>query len=422
MSLPNHNRETLLSAALDGELTAQEQADFDREIAADASFAHEFDELQTLRTDLQSCFSELRKQKLSPGAADRIVAAAIAESPRSGISRPPVSPAALDDGSDKLNGSTRIQWIAATLALAASMLIAVTLWNRDETNVPPRNSFAKLDAESKPSVADRVPTDRNTAPDIASSLEPRTPDVVAIAANQPKVTTDLESAEEPTVAPKVMGIKPNGPAVSDSNSIASSSPKSEASSIDRQPLNVVLVLSVELTQAGRDQLALQEALRSTDIRLGENSVMGNDVVSHLQSANVIDSTNAETTNGAKLFFIEASAKRIDRFMNHLMSNPDLFASVGLGLATEPPLLAAVGELREFDPTKIRQDGNVGIARDIVSADRRSLSIDSQYPFIPLSSDVVDSGILQSSMAPAGSSDASESAVEDFPSQLLLLVK
>jgi hypothetical protein len=187
---------------------------------------------------------------------------------------------------------------------------------------------------------------------------------------------------------------------------------------------VVLVLSVELTSAGREQLALQEALRSADIRLGGESVMGDDVVSHLRNANVIGGDESASGHSAQLFLIEASAKRIDRLVNHLMSNADSFASVGLSLATEPPLLAAVGELREFDPTKIRQGNEVGIARDIVTGDRRSLSIDPEYPFVPLSSDLVDSGMLQATLAPESNigTDSSASVVEDFPSQLLLLVK
>jgi len=149
--------------------------------------------------------------------------------------------------------------------------------------------------------------------------------------------------------------------------------------------------------------------------------MGSEVVSHLQDANIIDTATLDGNAVAKLFLVEASAKRIDHLMSYLMSDPQSFGTVGLSLATQPPLLASVGDLRDIDPTKVRQSQPISVARGIVAADQRSISIDPSYVFIPLSREMVDAGLMNAA-APANSVSASAGNADDFPSQLLLLVK
>lgn len=120
---------------------------------------------------------------------------------------------------------------------------------------------------------------------------------------------------------------------------------------------------------------------------------------------------------AKIYFIEASAKQIDRLITRLMTSPQAVASVGMSLAMEPPLLAAVSDLREIDPTKIRQEARVGFARDIRAEGDQAISFDSKS-FAPWASDIAVSDFLQTQV-PADDAPASG---DDTPAQLLLIVK
>lgn len=408
MPLPTPDREMLLSAALDGELSVQEQAEFDRLLVADSTFAEEFQSLQSLRSDLRLGLAELRWHALPVGATERIVAAAMASGLSSGAaSVTPVQP---------LTRSDRGKW-AAVFVLAASMMIAVTIWSRQT----PTSSIARV--EPQPPVETITDHDTNRPPDGEPPTQAAVVDVESIASE----------AVEDRSQPKVMSIKPvpksaqaqeplaQAVATSDvaretemDTTIASGSP-------ERARLKVVLLLAVELTQQGRDQLALQEALRATDIRLGQESVMGSEVVTHLQQANVIDSVAGSDPISGKLYFIEASAKRIDRLMTYLMSNQESFAAVGLSLADNPPLLAAVSDLREIDPTNVRQSGDIGRARDLVAADGKALAVDPAHLFLPLDRDTVDSGLLRAANSDPNP-NGSANVVDDFPSQLLLFVK
>jgi hypothetical protein len=205
-------------------------------------------------------------------------------------------------------------------------------------------------------------------------------------------------------------------ATTPSNDSVLSDDAAASDGVKREPLNVVLVLAVELTAQGKETSALQEALAAAEIRLNKDSVMGSKVVTHLEEASVISA--ASEGSDAKLYFIEASAKRIDRFMTHLMSTPESFASVGLSLATDPPLLAAVGDLREIDPTKVRQEPFAGFAKGLVGRQGQPFRLDPEHVFSPLDRQTVESGALRASpdfTSPSVNAD-------DFPSQLLLLVK
>ena len=430
MSLQNTNREMLLSAALDGELSVHEQAEFDRALAADPTFASEYEELQSLRTEVKAAFAGLREQKLSPDFVSRVAAAAYAqaESARGGRLTPSttVTPRSTGGGA----GHDRASWlrVGVALALAASMLLAFGFWNRDPVALK-QGQPVELNEETDDSSTGKLPDSTmgllaETKPslDKPQSGEPSNEEL----SNKEPGNDELANQEPP----KVMGIKPlpeveqvDAPGTSDmiaattpTDGAAASDDAAAGDNVKREPLSVVLVLAVELTAQGQQTSALQEALAAAEIRLNKDSVMGSEVVTHLQDASVISA--ADEGSDAKLYFIEASAKRIDRFMTHLMSTPDSFASVGLSLATDPPLLAAVGDLREIDPTKVRQEPNAGFAKGLVGRQGQPLRLDPEHVFLPLDRQTVESGALR---APSDFTSPSVNA-DDFPSQLLLLVK
>jgi len=439
MSSANNNREMLLSAALDGELSVNEKLEFDRLISNDPTFASEFEELQALRADLRLCFSDLRSQTLPPGATQRIVAASMAEADRS---REATQPVTHQTNAGPFSRSAKTRWVATVLALAASVLVVIGVWSREKTQaITTPSLLAQLEPENS-DVAQPFESEKLSTPQVA---EAPTPELAASVPAEPRsepkpvpkpMAEDVESiaATVPTTPesrPKTMGIKPDALATADAKPKehvgepeASVDPRKPA--VKRVPLAVVLMFSVELTQSGRDADALDEVLAATGIRLDKESAIGADVVSKLTTANVIKTAvGAENSVASKLYFIEASAKQLDRFMTSVLSDSRSFGTVGMSLVDEPPVLVAVGNLREIDPTKVRQEAPAGFARGLVAADGATWSINPTFAFAPLTrDDVADSGGMQLAMpADIGlDPNGSASTGEDFPAQLLLLVK
>ena len=398
MPSSNTDREMLLSAALDGELNVQEQAEFDRLIGLDPTFAGEFEELKTLRNDLRLCFAELRNQSLPVGATQRMVAAAIGT----------VGCLASTADESSLPRPAKAKWLIPALALAASVLIGFGLWTRDQmqgSNTP--NLIAQVEPEKPFSSLSQTDLSQGTPAESAVIPVEETGSRPKVMGITPMPNHSITARDVAAVDNALMIDKPGLSQAPEPALVAQADePKAQ-----REPLSVVLVLSITLTQAGRDELALQAALRATDIHLGKDSIMGANVVSHLQTAKVIDTAiAAESPTSAKLYFIEASGKRIDRLFSIVMSDHRSFESVGLGLATEPPLLAAVGDLREIDATKIRQDDSPGFARGLVAADGKSVFVDPGYPLMPLTSETGGVNLDQLNTG------------DDFPAQLLLFVQ
>jgi len=250
------------------------------------------------------------------------------------------------------------------------------------------------------------------------------------------MASDVESiaATVPTASdsrPKVMGIKPDSLATIDSKLTRQTAEPAMAADtikpdVKLAPLAVVLMFSIELTPSGRDADALDEVLAATGIRLDKESAIGADVVLQLKTASVIKpSAEAEGSVASKLYFIEASAKQLDRFMTSVLSDSRSFGTVGMSLVDEPPVLVAVGDLREIDPTKVRQQTPAGFARGLMASDGAAWSVNPTFAFAPLTrEDVLDSGVMQLAK-PADTGidpNGSASTGEDFPAQLLLLVK
>ncbi len=407
MSLPNIDREMLLSGALDGTLSGPEQTEFDRLVTTDLSFAEEFRQWQQIQRELVAGLAPARAQRMSLASTNRIVAAAFENAQ---AVQNPVSPIA------STTRRRRSGWIAAAVALAASVMAIASLWNREPARpLGIADSFAIVDGNENAPHESAIPLER-----VADAAPVQPLDIIDL----PSPESLAESASV-TDKPTVMGIKPSpadAPIKPAEPMIAATDIIPPVDASDRQPLSVLLVLAVELSQSGRELGALQEALRVADIRLGKESVVSASVASELRAAVAVEAATGPADSATRLLFIEASAKRLDRLMIHMMSKPDDFVSVGLSLVTQPPLLVAASELREIDPTKVRQEVPFGTARDLVFADGRSLFVDNDN-FIPLDQESVESGLVSATSAPpAGGEAESTAAADDFPSQLLLLVK
>jgi len=225
MSLPNTERELLLSTALDGELTADEQAAFDSELAIDPALADELRELRSLRSDLRLSFASLTNQPLSGDAAARIMAAVNAthhEQQTSQLNRLPLVP------------HRSAKWVVVVTALAASVAFVVAIGNRDQNKpLDGVNALAIVPVETAP----KDDIERKADQQQASS-----PGTDAIASLTPLLVEPKRDAVAP---PRTMGMKGVASDAAVAANVRAPIPLNAKLADDRSPLNVVLVVSVE---------------------------------------------------------------------------------------------------------------------------------------------------------------------------------
>src|SRR5262245_34980893 len=126
----NRPQDELLSAYLDGELTAEERAHVEQQLADSAELRQLLDELRSLRSGLEL----LPRYKLEADFAERVLRKAersmLSEPPIGGEANVPVMPAAERPagrrpatGSWNIGGARRWGWAAA--AIAAGVLIMI---------------------------------------------------------------------------------------------------------------------------------------------------------------------------------------------------------------------------------------------------------------------------------------------------------
>jgi|GEM_PF-1333687 len=440
MPLSKSEQELLLSGSLDDALSPDEQALLDQWFQEDPSALRQREELAEVRNQLRAALSPLRQTKLDSRFAERVIEAAIEQAQRENLAaeHPLVRLADQPAGSSRpaatgrsSRGSTW-RWVAAAVALAASLLLVFYL-GRQPDRVPAvgPQELAQADPNEPHSTApvvERLAVNENAA----SPVDPSDP----AAAQMQGAGVDSEPAAAPSLAGRLQQpLGPGSPSSAASTSersnfepsIAASSPMlaeaapsvsvpaaaGDASTPQRVPLVAVLVVSVELTQAGRDSLAMLQALRAADIQLGPAALVEEQVVAQLQQSQVIGAADGES--GAKLYYIEAPAKQLDRFLLRLMADRDSFAAFGFSIADSPGLLASVADWQQVDLTALRHADTQGLARDLVSADGTPLAVDEGPAFIPMPREMGTAGLL-------GTMDAQSSGGQDVDSQILLLIR
>lgn len=427
MPLSESEKELLLSASLDGALSPEEQTLLDQWFQEDPSALRQYEELAEARARLRAALGPLRQAKLGEQFAQRVVDAAIQQAQAENLasSHPLVRLADQAASTERAGSVPRWRWAAVAVALAASLLLAIYLARspqgvpigpqdlaQTETNDPlaPAPAIEQLAVDDRAANGNTAP-----APDPAATDgqgrggEPVDPALMAGKSGTPSTSPSTGlgrepmAAEPPAAAPLLADAPP-----------AVTAPRNDAAdgSAQRVPLLAVLVVSVELTPAGRESLALRQALREADIQLGPAGAVEEQVVAQLRESQVLE--ESDEADSAQLYYIEAPAKQLDRFLLRLMAEKDSFASFAFSIVDNPGLLASVDDWRQVDPTTLRHADRQGLARDLVFADGTPLGIDPGPAFIPMSREMDTAGLL----VPSG--DASSS--EDVPSQILLLIR
>lgn len=425
MSLPESEKELLLSASIDDALSPEEQEVLDRWFREDPAAGKRRDEMAALVTSVREAYRPLRQgiavhKPLGREFADSIVDSAIAEAVSEKL--PPSHPLVRIGRGQRVNRGSAVipaaTWsrFAAIAGLAASIIGGVFFATRGGKNDGPAGSLALLDpatvierpveiVQPSPSLelADWIAADPvDTADRVAADLQPMRS--VPLAEAPAGLPSAADIAEPATAAEKVV--------VDDAFQLAA-----------------VMIVSVELTEAGRQSLALLAALRAADIRIGANGVVSDQVVSGLQQSAVVQASPDDQS--AKLYFVEASARQIDQFLMKVMADKDSFASIGLSIADDPPLLASIGRWRPGDAERDASQNPVGqrlaadakpvsVARDLVLSDGKPLAIDRGPAVIPMDRTTGTAGLMLP--APANPDSTSTTAAKSFSSQLLLLVR
>lgn len=433
MSSPESERELWLSASLDGELNAQEQAQLEQWLREDPSLAQRRDAMSQQRAELRQALAGVRGKKLDRDFADRVVQAAILQAEATGLdSGHPLIRLARSEKADTWveageGAVVRPRWRAAVaVALAASLLLAL-YFSRGSVEGP-------VGSDTSPQVA------RNPLPEMA----PADPDGGAVAGNgglgllavpDPSAVAADRSAQ--ATGPMVdAASRPVEPAPRVSEPIAATPPRESTSPRGPEagrvkpavanPLKAVMVVAIEMTPEGQASMALIEALRAERIRIAADGLLPSDVIGKLAGAGMI--RPSQDGEGGKLYFVQASSRQLDRFVTRLMADQQSFATFGLGIATDPQVLASVNALA-VEPstagaavdgnapvggTTNGADGSNAFARDLVSANGQPLRIERGQAFVP-----VDRGTgLSGWLTPAQPSPQAD----DFRSQVLLLVR
>ena len=440
MSLPESEKELLLSASIDGALSPEEQEVLDRWFREDPAAVKRHDEMASLVTSVRAAYRPLRRgaasqKSLGREFADAIVDRAIAEAAAENLSsshplvrigrthqddiRPAVVPAAT--------------WsrFAAIAGLAASIIGGVFVASRGGVQEGPFGLLAQVDpAIVNERSVEIVQPQASPIAKPADSIAAAPVDSADIAAADLKPMRPAPAANAPSGLPLAAEIagRTTPPSLRVEMSPAADTPAKVVVD-DAVQLTAVMVVSVELTESGRQSLALLGALRAADIRIGANGVVSDQVVSDLQRSDVVQASQGDQS--AKLYFVEAPARQIDQFLMQVMADKDSFASIGLSIADNPTLLASIGRWRPGDAERDASQNPVGqrlasdvklasVARDLVLSDGKPLAIDRGAAVIPMDRTMGTAGLMIP--APADSSEPGSGTTKDFSSQLLLLVR
>lgn len=420
MSLPRELPDELLSAYMDGELSADERARVEQMLAADPEMRESLrllqEQSQTLRHSLRSA------PQLDAAFAERVLAATFAEAQRQSLDAShPVQKAAaerfssrdhtvLHAGTPAHSGNLGRRHFVAGLAIAAGLVLAAVFYldpgddrplaTDDLRNQPGQNSQAGDEIAAGGPAQMSGPQgaqgrgEAGTVPPLRQTVDaalPKTEDLLPDAAPQSTVAGSATPAEpvERLAASEPDSSRLDSTAANDrvdrsvaaeqAPRMATRTPAAEAVAdslpSDQVALRAVLVYEVSLTPLGRERNVINRALREAQIRTADQREIDESLASYLRSGGLIGAAEhdqaAEGTAGddatVSVLFLEGSGRRLEKLMMTLLMAKEEVHSVGFSLAMDPPVMAAVDSLRKVEPTKIRGDVTSVVAQPLAPA-------------------------------------------------------
>ncbi|OYP36971.1 anti-sigma factor family protein [Rhodopirellula sp. MGV] len=356
MALPDDLLDELLSAYLDGAASSDECARAEQLIDSDPEVAERFQAFIEQREHLQAIArsNQQTAYRLPANFADNVVAAAIDHvKSQSGIDHHPLlvadqelRPAGRSDSRISARSIT-----IGVAALAASVLFAIGVLREPAPS-------------DHPAIAENSPAPQETAEHSQSDSPSPVTEMLAESESQGNADSQgstseplpaIDEAGTTEIEPMIAMDAPSSAATIDTPDREPIEASVEQSPATLRPLNTLLVIKVELTEAGRTADSFSQATNTLQFQTSEERPVGNDL------AAAANRESGESDLGApqRVLLLESPAKKLDLLVNALANDRDHVASLSFSLLYaehDAPILKAVNAARLPDPTRIRHQG------------------------------------------------------------------
>lgn len=393
MSLPREIREELLSAYLDDALRGDERTRVEQLLATDEDAKRLFEQMREIRASTKAAMRSNRRP--AAGLSRRVIATAMARAEQTGLPAEHHVRVAASRGG-KAKASPRRNWnrqygpAAVALTLAASLLLAVTLWNADSKQDLPGGT------NQPGGIANLAPAEAGAPRDLAA-------EGIADAENRVEVSSDAGSLAD---AEKTSTVLPDeapmefpsneGPAAEAlataemdrtgrDNEQATREDPTESMAADREAnqgldgpaamlaTQAVMMFEVEQTEAGRANNAVLQAMRNAGIQADLKQRVTDAVVGYLQKAQLVadggdTGDQAAASSPVSVVYVEASGKQLDQFMLSLFKDTEQVARIGWNLAMDAPVVDAATQIEKIVATDVRHAESTSAAWQLVTGD------------------------------------------------------
>ncbi|MEM9643419.1 MAG: hypothetical protein AAF989_00385 [Planctomycetota bacterium] len=365
MSNLDPSLESLLTSYLDGAVSEEERARVENLLTSDPSAAADLRGLTELGEELRALDAS-QSYSLPVGFADRVIESAVERARVEGCEEShPLSRLASQPTTRVKLASTRtvaLGGIAATVA--ASIALAVVFYpadmDPDPLSLANQETIKSESPDSGPLMASKLDVmDPSPLESVASpSLEKQEAAELSesmVASERPITsglsatsersgqTTNLDGPPERSGEPVIAGMSTE--TASKDSFVGATRPNQD----DNQSLRPVLVLDIRLVNSGVGVSPIREAMQKARLQQESEQDIDGAIVS------AVGSSLDDGALSGSLMYLRAPAKQLDRFIMNLLEDRRQIASVGLGLATDAPVIGTANDLSKVDPTTVRHD-------------------------------------------------------------------
>ena len=370
MSLPKDLRDQLLSAYLDDALSADEQSRVDRLLDSDPDARDELDSLRQLRSSLRDVARSDSDATLGTHFADRVLGAAVAQARSEGLAEDHPLVRLAEQPSTTRAPAASPAWLTGGLlvGLAASIALAVIM-------VRPQDDSGSRIALA-PGGSDVVSPLPEDPPSVMPEVAPR----IDLAQQSPGADGQPESVIVEDVPPEVADVRPQvAPSVESIADVEppavevmepksvqpesvepireSPAPMVAGTDLDERAIgtgSLICVLDVRRTPQGRQNRAVESALRTASIASANRKELAPDVVSSIDP-DAVEPVGDE--DEVSVIYLHVDGKKFDHLHRVLWQDQQGVESVRIHFSMDKRFTQVADSLR-VDPTAVRLEDEV----------------------------------------------------------------